>query len=285
MKALIKKLKDGTLIGGADEAGRGPLAGPLVGAIVVMKVSFLKKSNFNFKDSKSLTSKEREKIFDWLKNQKEIEFAFSFVSPKTIDKLNVLKATFLAWRRSLKKLKRKPEILFVDGNQKIPNLKIKQIPIPQADKKIFPVSLASVVAKVLRDRFMERLAKKYPFFQFELHKGYPTKRHLTLLEKFGVLPVHRKSFRPVFERLSFKERVLFVVSKIKKGEVLSYQKVAELAGNKNAARAVGRILSQNFDKSIPCHRVIKKDGSLGGYNRGILLKALLLKKELKNFHD
>ena len=277
-------LKKEIFIGGADEAGRGPLAGPVVGAIVLMKVSKDKlMPNLKFKDSKKLKPEEREKIFNWLKLQKEIKFAYSFVSPKVIDKINVLKATFLAWKRSLKKLKESPEILFVDGNQTIPNLKIKQIPIINGDQKIFVISLASIVAKVVRDQFMEKMAKKYPHYQFEIHKGYGTKKHLELLKKFKVSQIHRKSFKPVFENLSFKEKVLFIVSKIKKGKVLSYQKVAELAGNKKAARSVGRILSRNFDKNIPCHRVIRKDGSLGGYNRGIFLKKILLKKELKNF--
>jgi len=283
-KNLGRKEKE-IFIGGADEAGRGPLAGPVVGAVVLMKVSGskLKMPNLKFKDSKRLKPEEREKIFNWLKLQKEIKFAYSFVSPKVIDRINILKATILTWKRCLRKLKESPEILFIDGNQTIPNLRIKQIPVVNGDRKIFAITLASIVAKVVRDRFMKKIAKRYPCYQFEIHKGYPTKKHLNLLKKFNASQIHRKSFKPVFETLSFKERVLFIVSKIKKGEVLSYQKVAELAGNKKATRVVGSILSKNFDKNIPCHRVIRKDGSLGGYNRGISLKKILLKKELKNF--
>ena len=285
IKRYLRKKEKDIFIGGADEAGRGPLAGPVVGAVVLMKVSGskLKIPNLKFKDSKKLKPKEREEIFNWLKSQKEIKFAYSFVSSKVIDKINILKATILTWKRSLKKFEKPPEILFVDGNQTIPNLKIRQVPVVGGDRKIFVITLASIVAKVVRDRFMEKIAKKYPCYQFEIHKGYPTKKHLNLLKKFNASQIHRKSFRPVFETLSFKERVLFIVSKIKKGEVLSYQKVAELAGNKKATRVVGNILSKNFDKNIPCHRVIRKDGSLGGYNRGISLKKFLLKKEIKNF--
>ncbi|MBC7073869.1 ribonuclease HII [Candidatus Parcubacteria bacterium] len=182
-------------VAGADEAGRGPLAGPVVCCIVVCKNSFLKKlRKMKIKDSKSLSPKKRKEIFEKIKNSKEIEWKISFVGEKTIDKINILKATFLGFKRCLKKLKTKPDLILIDGNQKIPNLKIEQRAIVDGDKLHPLISLASIIAKVKRDEFMEKIAKKYPKYKFEKHKGYPTKEHFKILKKIGPCKIHRKSF-------------------------------------------------------------------------------------------
>lgn len=186
------------ILAGADEAGRGPLAGPVVCCIVSCKSSFLKKlKRIEIKDSKLLSPKKRKEIFQKIKKLKEIEWRVSFVSEKTIDKINVLNATFLGFKKCLQKLNKKPKILFVDGNQKIPDLKITQRTIIKGDKKHPLISLASIIAKVKRDEFMEKISKKYPQYKFEVHKGYPTKEHFKILKKLGPCPIHRKSFEPV----------------------------------------------------------------------------------------
>ena len=281
-----RALKKGyCLIAGLDESGRGSLAGPVVSAIVLLK----KKSDFNdlkiksIRDSKSLSAKQREEIFEKLKNNPNIEWRIALVSEKTIDRINIFQATILSWKRAIKKLSLKPEFIFLDGKTEIKNLKIKQKAIVKADKKIFLCSLASIIAKVKRDKIMEKLDKKYPGFSLKKHKGYATKEHLQLLKKKKIPEIYRKSFQPVFENLSFKEKVLYIVSKIPKGEILTYKEVASLAGSKNAYRAVGNILKKNNNKKIPCHRVIKSNGKLGDYNKGQERKKELLLKEILHF--
>jgi len=182
-------------LAGADEAGRGPLAGPVVTCIVVCKKNFLKKlKKLGIKDSKSLSPKKRLEIFEKVKKLKGIEWKLSFVLPKTIDKINILQATFLGWQRCFKKLKKKPDLILVDGNLKIPKIKVLQKAIVKGDQKNVLISLASILAKVKRDKIMENFAKKYPEYKFEKHKGYPTKEHFEILKKFGPSPIHRKTF-------------------------------------------------------------------------------------------
>ncbi|MGC8651329.1 MAG: ribonuclease HII [Minisyncoccia bacterium] len=211
------------IIAGLDEAGRGPLAGPVSAAAVIINSKIYQKiglnkvkgSKFqippeaemtikNFKeilkytrDSKKLSASQREKIFQLIKTVPGIKFSYAFVSEKIIDKINIEKATFLAMRKSLKKLKIKPDLILVDGNRKISQLNILQKTIVRGDDKIFSIALASVIAKVIRDKKMMALAKKYPQYHFEIHKGYPTKLHRKLLKKYGPSPVHRKSYKPV----------------------------------------------------------------------------------------
>lgn len=183
---------------GADEAGRGPLAGPLVCCVVLCEKKFLKRlKKFGIKDSKILSPKKRELILKKIKNLKEIEWKISVISPKIIEKINILKATFLGWQRCLKKLKRKPALILIDGNQKIPNILIPQKTIIKGDKKNVLISLASILAKTKRDEIMIQLSKKYPLYKFEKHKGYPTKEHLKILKKLGPCPIHRKTFSPL----------------------------------------------------------------------------------------
>jgi len=192
-------------VAGLDEAGRGPLAGPVVAAVVMIKMSKsnLKskilnlKSNFKgIKDSKKLTPKKREEFYKLIVKSPFWEWGVGRVSEKVIDKINILEATKLAMKRAIKKLKRRPDFLILDGNFKI-NVDIPQKSIIKGDEKVFSCAAASILAKVYRDRIMEMYDKKYPRYGFSKHKGYPTKFHLKMLKKYGPCKIHRKSFGPV----------------------------------------------------------------------------------------
>ncbi len=273
----IKLFKQGfKKIAGLDEVGRGCLAGPVAAAAVVLKKPV---SDFRIRDSKSLSAKQREELFERIKKHPDIEWQVSFVQPQVIDKINISQATFLAFRRCLKKLKNKPEYVLIDGNQVVPKIKIKQQAIIKGDQKILAIALASVVAKVLRDRLMSKISKKYPNYLMAIHKGYGTKQHLWQIKKWKPTTMHRKSFRPVFNNLSFSEKVYYCVSKIPKGQVMTYQQVAVSVGHPKAYRAVGNVLQKNYNLNVPCHRVIRSDGSAGGYNRGVGQKRKMLGQE------
>ncbi len=198
-----------------DEAGRGPLAGPVVAAAVTiiknlkcsasLKISSPKANKFkikNFKklrDSKKLTPKKREEFYKILIKNPAIKWGMGRVSEKVIDKINIKNATELAMEKAIKKLKHRPDFLIIDGNH-INSKKLKAISyklIVKADEKVFSCAAASILAKVTRDRIMMRYHKKYPRYKFNLHKGYPTKLHRKMLKKYGLCKIHRKSFKPV----------------------------------------------------------------------------------------
>jgi len=188
------------LVAGIDEAGRGSLVGPIAAAIVAInpKKTF-KLNNYpqGIKDSKQLSKKQREEIFEAIKQESSIEWKVSFVYPKVIDRINIGKANLLVWQRCLNRLDKQPDFLFLDGKMSLPNLEIKQQSVINGDQKIFLLSLASIIAKVNRDRLMERLDKKYPEYGFGQHKGYGTKLHLERIRKFGPSEIHRRSFNPI----------------------------------------------------------------------------------------
>jgi len=191
-----KKLRKGGFrtIAGLDEAGRGPLAGPVVAAAAVIKI---KKFNVGYiKDSKKLSAKKREEFFKILTKHPDLEWGRGIISEKVIDKINILEATKLAMKKAVKGLKKKPDFLILDGNFRI-NLPLFQKSIIRADEKVFSCAAASIIAKVTRDRIMDRYHKKYPLYKFNKHKGYPTKLHFKLLKKYGPCKIHRKSFGPV----------------------------------------------------------------------------------------
>lgn len=206
-------------IAGLDEAGRGPLGGPVVAAAVVVKPRIKRKhkkfnsltikqlSNLGIRDSKKLTPKKREKLYKILTKSTLIEWGIARVSEKVIDRINILEATKLAMKRAVEKLKaknkRKIDFLILDGNIKI-NSNIPQKAIIKADNKVFSCAAASILAKVSRDRLMQRYDKKYPKYGFSKHKGYATKLHFKTLERYGPCKIHRKSFRPVSNLLSKK---------------------------------------------------------------------------------
>ena len=282
------------LVAGIDEAGRGSWAGPVAAAVVVLKdfskrnflkmIPLLKGHSLSsgkvlFKDSKSLSSRQREEVFEMIRQEPALDWRVSFVWPQVIDRINIGQATLLAWRRSFKKLNYQPDFLFLDGNQIITRLAVDQQSIIKGDQKILLLSLASIIAKVSRDRLMEQLDQKYPGYDFYRHKGYGTKIHFGKLKKMGPLPIHRKSFRPVFENLPFKDKVYYVVSQIPRGQVMTYQEVAQKIGHPKAFRAVGNVLNKNVSPQVPCHRVIRSDGQIGGFREGSWLKRKILKEE------
>ncbi len=174
---------------GIDEAGRGPLAGPVYAAAVILPID-LEIEGLN--DSKKLTEKKREALFDII-CEKAISYSIGIATEEEIDEINILNATFLAMRRAVYGLSVKPDFALVDGNQH-PKLSISDETIVKGDGKSMSIAAASILAKVSRDRFMLEIAEKYPEYCFQQHKGYGTKLHYEMIEKYGVSPVHRRSF-------------------------------------------------------------------------------------------
>ena len=180
---------------GVDEAGRGPLAGPVVAVAVILKEYTEELDEIN--DSKKLTEKKREKLYDII--MKNFDVAVGISTVEEIDKLNILNADFLAMRRALKDLKslknEKEYTVLVDGNLKIKEYIGKQLPIVKGDAKSLSIAAASIIAKVTRDRLMKDLANIYPDYSFEKHKGYGTKAHIEAIKDKGTIEgVHRKVF-------------------------------------------------------------------------------------------
>lgn len=187
---------------GIDEAGRGPLAGPVVsGAVLILSKNFKEvKKIKSVKDSKKLTEKKRGEVYTNLINNSKLKWGIGIVSEKVIDKINILEATKLSMIRAIKNLEKKNKIkidyIILDGKMKI-NLSINQESIIKADDKIFLVSAASIIAKVTRDRLMIKYDALYPAYNFKKHKGYGTKEHLKNIRNNGVCKIHRKSFAPI----------------------------------------------------------------------------------------
>jgi len=188
------------LIGGVDEAGRGPLAGPVVAACVVIDKNFKidDEELALVADSKKLSAKKREKLFSIIK-EKVLAVEIGVVDNLTIDKINILQASFLAMRRAIKKLHIEPSYILVDGNFKIPKLEKPQTAIVGGDGKVFCIAAASIIAKVSRDWMMSEIDKQYPEYEFAKHKGYGTKAHFAKIATLGPCPIHRFSFSPVKE--------------------------------------------------------------------------------------
>ncbi len=177
------------LIAGIDEAGRGPLAGPLVAAAVILPQNY---HNSLIDDSKKISPAQRERAFEMIKND-AICWTFSVVSQNTIDRINILNATFLAMKNSALKLHPKPSLILIDGNKKFDS-KFETMTLVKGDSLSQSIAAASIVAKVIRDKIMERLDKFYPQYNWKKNKGYPTKTHFKAIEEFGITPIHRKSF-------------------------------------------------------------------------------------------
>ena len=176
-------------IGGIDEVGRGPLAGPVVSAIVILKEGVLIEE---INDSKKLSPKKRDELYDEIiKNA--VDYSIGIVSHEEIDEINILQATYKAMRQALDKIEQKPDYLLVDAVT-IPLVDIKQKGIVKGDAKSQSIAAASIVAKVTRDRLMEEYAKVYPDYDFENNKGYGSQSHIEAIKKNGICPIHRKSF-------------------------------------------------------------------------------------------
>ncbi len=178
------------VICGIDEAGRGPLAGPVHAAAVILPLG-LEIEGLN--DSKKLSEKKREQLFDII-CEKAIDYSIGVATEQEIDEINILNATFLAMHRAVEGLKIKPDYALIDGNQypKIPF--VMEETVVKGDAKSMSIAAASILAKVSRDRFMLEKTKEYPQYQFEKHKGYGTKLHYEMLMEFGPSPIHRMSF-------------------------------------------------------------------------------------------
>ena len=179
------------LIGGVDEVGRGPLVGPVVAACVILPVDYKLEG---LTDSKKLSEKKREEYYDIIMRD-AIAVGVGEISAKKIDEVNIYEASKLAMLEAIKSLKVKPDYLLIDAMKL--DIDIKQTSIIKGDFLSQSIAAASVIAKVTRDRMMVELDKKYPMYEFAKHKGYPTKRHVELLEKYGVLDNYRFTYRPV----------------------------------------------------------------------------------------
>jgi ribonuclease HII len=174
---------------GVDEAGRGPLAGPVYAAAVILPDGCIIEG---VNDSKKLTEKKREALFDVIK-EKALAYSIASASEKEIDEINILNATYLAMQRAIEGLQIKADFALIDGNR-LPKLDIPAETIVKGDAKSMSIAAASILAKVSRDRYMLEMADKYPQYQFEKHKGYGTKLHYEMLDKFGVSDIHRQTF-------------------------------------------------------------------------------------------
>lgn len=177
-------------VAGVDEAGRGPLAGPVVAACIVMKED---SCIFEVDDSKKIKEDVREKLFDRVIAD-SISFGIGLSTNEEIDEINILQATFLAMKRAIRYLKPSAEYLLIDGNQTVPELTIQQEAVVQGDSSCYSIACASILAKVYRDRLMREYDRLYPEFQFAKNKGYGTAEHYEALKKWGITPIHRRSF-------------------------------------------------------------------------------------------
>ena len=186
------KTTQNILVAGVDEAGRGPLAGPVVAAAVILDPL---KPIEGLADSKILSERKRDSLFDIIKIY-ALSWSVGMASVEEIDEFNILQATLLAMQRAVNGLAIQPDEALIDGNR-LPDLLIPAQAIIKGDSKVQAISAASILAKVERDKIMVDYHKKYPDFSFHLHKGYGTGQHLSEIGQFGFLPIHRKSFNPV----------------------------------------------------------------------------------------
>ena len=175
---------------GIDEAGRGPLAGPVVvGAVILPKDSFIEGIN----DSKKISEKKREKLYDIITSE-AISYSVGIISQNTIDEINILNATKLGVKKALEELKVKPDTILIDALKGMDTLGIPYMSIIKGDAKCYSIAAASIIAKVTRDRLMRQWDEVYPDYGFSKHKGYGTKEHIDNIKKFGPCLLHRKSF-------------------------------------------------------------------------------------------
>ena len=182
-----------TAICGVDEAGRGPLAGPVCAAAVILPAN-LEIPGLN--DSKKLTDKKRRELFPVIKEQ-AIAYGIAFASEQEIDEINILQATFLAMQRAIDQLEGKAKFALIDGNRE-KDFGLPVMTVVKGDSRSANIAAASVLAKVTRDMYMEELAEKHPQYGFEIHKGYGTKAHYAALTEHGACDAHRKTFLKKF---------------------------------------------------------------------------------------
>lgn len=195
--AMLEESAD--LIAGVDEAGRGPLAGPVVAAAVILDPM---RPIDGLRDSKKLTEASRERLAAEIK-ERALDWSVAHATVEEIDELNILQATMLAMKRAISGLTVRPSLVLVDGNR-VPRIDLPVNAIIQGDDKIAAISAASIIAKTTRDNWLVELDERYPEYGFAKHKGYGTKEHLEALAKYGPLPVHRKSFGPVKQAIELR---------------------------------------------------------------------------------
>lgn len=181
-------------IAGVDEAGRGPLAGPVVAAAVLLPPQV---SLQGLDDSKKLSQKSREKFFPQI-IQTALAYGVGIVSVETIDRINILQAALLAMKHAIEKCNLPPDLLLIDGNKRVDH-PARQWTLVGGDGKSLSIAAASVLAKVTRDRIMQEYHRNYPDYEFDRHKGYPTELHKEKIRRFGPCPIHRKTFKGVKE--------------------------------------------------------------------------------------
>jgi len=203
-------------VAGVDEVGRGPLAGPVISAAVILPANF---SADGITDSKKLTPRKRDRFYDIIYEQ-ALSVGIGIIEPLEIDRVNILQASLRAMVMAIENLRPDPDYVLIDGSHRIP-MKLPQQTITKGDSRSISVAAASIVAKVTRDRLMERYQPYYPEYGFPGHKGYPTKAHKTSIREWGVSPIHRRSFRGVKEFCEESGRMvdgsLFQNSQWKKG--------------------------------------------------------------------
>lgn len=200
-KFETEKIKEGyKIIAGVDEVGIGPLAGPVVAAVVIWDSNFIFKNLGKNKwldrvrDSKKIKELEREDLAKFIR-EFVLDYSICAVAHETIDRINILNASHLAMINAIKKIKTKPEFIFIDGVHKMKQVSIEQESVVKGDNKILSIASASILAKVERDKIMKKYHKIYPQYNFVKHKGYPTREHKMLIKKFGPCSIHRKSFK------------------------------------------------------------------------------------------
>ena len=192
-----------TLVAGVDEAGRGPLAGPVVAAAVMLPVAWATSGVdprlTELNDSKQLTEAQRETFFQIITTHSDIHHAIAIVDAATIDRINILQATHRAMNTALAQLQPQPQHALVDGRP-VKSLTLPQTALVKGDSRSYSIAAASVLAKVTRDRMMQELDGQFPGYGFAIHKGYGVPQHLAAIEKLGPCPIHRMSFAPLKPR-------------------------------------------------------------------------------------
>jgi len=181
------------VVAGVDEAGRGPLAGPVCVAAVILPEDF---THPVLNDSKQLSEAKRERLYDEITNDARIRWHCVSIAPEEIDRINILQATWQGMRRAALALDPRPDAVLIDGKP-VKQFPLHQMALVKGDSLSYSIAAASIIAKVTRDRIMVEMARGHPEYGFEIHKGYPTPAHLAALKKHGPCPHHRRSFAPV----------------------------------------------------------------------------------------
>ena len=192
-------------VGGVDEAGRGPLAGPVTAGAVIAPDGWTLQG---LDDSKKLTEEARDRLAEAIRSDPSVRWGVGWASAEEIDRINILQATFLAMRRALEAAGVAPASVAVDGNRRISQLDLPQMPVVEGDGKVASIAAASVLAKTARDAWMVQAEAEHPGYGFAVHKGYPTPDHLEALARLGPCAIHRRSFGPVRRRIEILEMPL-----------------------------------------------------------------------------